>query len=94
MDEPSTFSGATTVTAGSVHVTDSAALGATTSGTTVSSGAELWVDAGGLNLPEALIIGGTGLGPAGALNISTVINSTWSGPITASANTLLTAEAP
>jgi len=92
LDDASSYTGATTVSAGSVRVTQSAALGAAAAGTTVQSGAELWLDATGLNVSDALSVGGTGLGTAGALNLSAVINSTWSGPVTATADTLMTAD--
>jgi autotransporter-associated beta strand protein len=92
LDEANSYGGATTVTAGRVHVLDSTAFGSAASGTTVASGAEVWLDAGGLNVPEPLTIGGTGLGTAGALNIGVLMNSTWSGRITASADTLFTAD--
>jgi hypothetical protein len=72
-------------------VANSAAFGSAAGGTTVSSGAELLVDASGLNIPEPLTIGGSGLGPAGALTVGDTMNSIWSGKVTASADTVFAA---
>ena len=89
----STFTGATTVQQGRLFVTDSSALGATNSGTTVQWGSELWVDAPGLIVPEPLTLGGVGVdGSAGAFNATAnAAGSTWSGKITVTTNTVLTA---
>ena len=89
-----TYSGATTVQQGKVYVTDSAAFGTESNGTTVQAGSELWIDAPSLVIPEPLVIGGVGVdGTAGALNASAnSVASTWSGKITTSAtSTVFTA---
>jgi autotransporter-associated beta strand protein len=84
------YSGATTVQQGQLQITDSAALGGTTNSATVQPGAELWVAAGGLTVPEALSLSGTGSGGGGALVVSSG-SSTWSGNVTATADTTLSA---
>jgi autotransporter-associated beta strand protein len=88
----STYTGATTVQAGQLHVTDSAALGATNSGTTVQSGSGLWVAAGGLTIREPLTLSGSGVSGEGALVAAELMGaSTWSGPLTVTADTVMTA---
>ncbi len=87
-----TYAGATTVASGAVlRVADSAALGDTSSGTTVADGGTLMLDAllGPINIGnEALTLSGTGSG-SGAL-VSAGINS-YAGAITLAGNTLITA---
>ena len=62
------YTGATSVTAGILDVSNSGALGATTAGTIVSAGATLQLD-GGVNLSnEPLTISGVGAGGIGAIN--------------------------
>jgi autotransporter-associated beta strand protein len=91
LNQANSYTGTTTINAGSVHVSNSSAFGTAASGTVVQSGAEVWIDADGLNIPEPLTIGGVGLGSAGALNIGDTMNSIWSGQLTLSADTLVTA---
>lgn len=83
-----TYDGATAVNAGTLRVTSSTALGSAAGGTTVAPGAELWVDAGGLNLPEPLTVQGEGALGAGALQARTGA-STWSGPVALTGDTVL-----
>jgi len=85
----STYAGATTVTAGSLKVASSTALGASATGTTVANGAEIWVDAAGLNIPEPLALSGAGIDGLGAAFNASAAGSTWSGPITATSGTVL-----
>lgn len=87
----STYTGPTTVSAGSLKVTSASALGAATGGTTVADGAELWVDGVGLTIPEPLTLAGAGsFGLGAAFNLpGTTTGATWSGPVTASADTTL-----
>jgi len=61
------YSGATTVSAGILSVGNGSALGATTAGTTVASGASLELQGGVSVGAEALSLAGTGSGGAGAL---------------------------
>ena len=77
------FTGAVTVSAGSLEVQSANALGSTAVGTTVNSGAELrlWHSTGVTVAAEGLNLNGTGIGSAGALrNINA--NNTWQGAIT------------
>ncbi len=66
LSRANTYSGATTVSAGSVSVTNAAGLGATTAGTTVASGATLSLDNVAIGT-EGLTINGAGVGGNGAL---------------------------
>ena len=66
LSRANTYSGATTISAGSVSVTNAAGLGATTAGTTVASGATLSLDNVAIGT-EGLTINGTGVGGNGAL---------------------------
>ncbi|MEZ0276572.1 MAG: beta strand repeat-containing protein, partial [Roseimicrobium sp.] len=76
-----THTGATTVTAGVLEIQNGAALGGTTTGTTVQGGAALELSGGITVNGEALAITGSGIGGNGALrNISG--NNTYGGLIT------------
>ncbi len=76
-----TYSGTTSVTAGVLNVQNATALGGTTAGTTVSSGAALQLQGGIAVANESLSIGGAGVSGTGALrNISG--ENEWSGAIT------------
>ncbi len=87
----SSYTGTTIVQQGQLHVTDSTALGATNGSTTVQSGSGVWVDAGGLNVPEPLTLSGSGVSGEGALVMADFIGaSTWSGPLTVVGDSLLT----
>ncbi|MFZ0322924.1 MAG: autotransporter-associated beta strand repeat-containing protein, partial [Actinomycetes bacterium] len=74
--------GATTVGAGIVRVQAATALGGTTAGTTVASGAAIEIDGSGLAITEPVTsLIGTGVGGTGALrNLGNA--NTWSGAIT------------
>ncbi len=77
----STYTGLTTVSVGVLAITSNGALGTTGSGTIVSNGAQLRLDASGINVAEPLTIRGDGVGTTGALyNLSGT--NTYSGPIT------------
>ncbi|MFG1453793.1 autotransporter-associated beta strand repeat-containing protein [Xanthobacter sp. V2C-8] len=93
-----TYSGATTVTSGTLRISSAAALGATSAGTSVASGATLLLDnpsVGSSTLTfnaEPLTLAGTGVGGNGALqtasfNVTSFIG--FSGPITLAADTLI-----
>jgi autotransporter-associated beta strand protein len=87
------YHGQTTVQTGKLYLQDSAALGGTTNNAAVQAGAELWLDAGSMTIPESLTIGGTGVdGTVGAFNASdNAAAAVWSGPITLTTNTVFTA---
>jgi fibronectin-binding autotransporter adhesin len=87
-----TYAGATTVQQGQLLLTDSAALGATNVGTTISGGAETHLTLGGLAIAEPLALSGSGVSGGGAFIVDAGASS-WSGPITASAYTLFAAAA-
>ena len=87
-----TYTGATTVSAGTLNIQNNTALGATSAGTTVSNGAVLEIEAGANgNLTvgaEALTLNGTGVSGNGALRNVAGTNS-YAGAITlASASTI------
>ena len=65
----SDYTGATTVSAGTLKITAASSLGGTGTGTTVSSGATLDV-AGAVTSAEPLTISGTGVSSAGAVNFT------------------------
>ena len=86
-----TFSGLTTVSAGAINVQNSSALGGTNSGTTVASGATLFLSGGVTVTNEPLSLNGTGLAALGALRNFTN-NNAWNGPITLAAATTIGAD--
>ena len=61
-----TYTGATAITAGTLSISDGAALGTTAGATTVSSGATLALS-GGITTGEAITLNGTGVASGGAL---------------------------
>ena len=74
-----TYAGSTTVSAGTLIVTNGSSLGTTAAGTSVTSGAMLQLN--GVSISgEALTINGTGVGSAGALSNVTGASS-WTGSI-------------
>ncbi len=83
-NQTNSYSGLTSITAGSLIITKASALGASTSGTVVSSGAALVLGAGVTMGAESLSLAGTGLSTAGALRAQSGTSS-WAGLITLSA---------
>ncbi|XKH39012.1 autotransporter-associated beta strand repeat-containing protein [Azospirillum doebereinerae] len=81
------YTGATTVSAGTLVAAHNNALGTTAGGTTVSTGATLAL-ANGVTLAEALTIGGVGVSSAGALQVTSG-SATVSGAITMSSATTI-----
>ena len=84
-----TYAGATAINAGSLNIQHANALGATTAGTTVASGAALEIQGGITTAAEALTLNGTGVtSTSGALrNVSG--NNTYAGAISlATASTI------
>ena len=86
-----TFLGEVVVNAGTLAVTDANALGATSTGTRIISGATLDISNSITLDSEALTLAGSGVGGVGALTSSTGLN-TVSGPITLSGDTLITSQ--
>ena len=75
------YSGATTITGGTLTATSANALGSTAAGTTVSAGGALQIQGGITTAAEDLTIGGTGIASGGALrNVSG--DNTYAGAIT------------
>ena len=86
------YSGLTTISAGVLNIQNPSALGATNSGTTVASGAQLQLQGGVTIAGEALSLNGTGLINSGALrNVSG--SNLWSGTITLAAASTINADA-
>jgi autotransporter-associated beta strand protein len=76
-----TYSGATTVSAGSLNIQNANALGSTAAGTTVTSGAALQIQGNITTAAEALTLNGAGVSATGALrNISG--NNNYAGLVT------------
>jgi autotransporter-associated beta strand protein len=87
-----TYSGATAINSGSTSIQNASALGDTTTGTTVASGAALQIQGDITVGAEALSIAGTGVGGTGALrNISGA--NTYGGPVTLAGPTLISSDA-
>ncbi|WP_247871514.1 autotransporter-associated beta strand repeat-containing protein, partial [Azospirillum sp. TSH7] len=82
------FSGAFTINAGTVTVSNANALGSTTGGTTVADGAALALS-GGITVAENLTLSGSGVSSGGAL-ISASGTNTVSGTVTLNANATVT----
>lgn len=81
----STYDGTTTVSAGTLLVTNGAALGSAVGGTTVANGAALHLSGGITVTGETLNLTGQGISSLGALrNMSG--NNTWAGDITTVSN--------
>lgn len=84
LNAANTYSGTTTINAGTVTLLNGSGLGATTGGTTVVAGAKLQVN--GVNVgAEALSLAGDGGDGAGAL-LSVAGTNTWAGDVTLTAN--------
>jgi autotransporter-associated beta strand protein len=88
-----TYSGVTSVTAGILNLKNSAALGATSAGTTVTSGAVLQIDGSGLTIAEPVTsLSGSGISNGGAI-LNLANNNTWSGAITQGAASRINSDA-
>ena len=91
-----TYNGNTTVSAGTLQIGNATALGGTTGGTTVASGATLAISGGLTVLSENLTLSGSGVGGGGALRStsgSNTINSSTSASITIVADTTIGSDA-
>jgi autotransporter-associated beta strand protein len=83
-----TYTGATSINAGIVNVQNAAALGASTSTATVTSGATLQLQGGITGGANPLVLNGTGVSGGGALvNVSG--NNSWAGTINVASATLI-----
>jgi filamentous hemagglutinin family protein len=89
-----TYAGATTIAVGTLEIANAAALGATSAGTTVESGAQLSLNGGVSGIifnAEPLVISGVGVSSAGAL-LNSAGDNTFAGNITlAAASTIANA---
>jgi MYXO-CTERM domain-containing protein len=83
------YTGATTISAGTLEVTANNALGTAAAGTTVDSGAALKLTSVNYSTAEAVTINGTGVSSGGALVNSGT--STFAGQITAATNATIKA---
>jgi autotransporter-associated beta strand protein len=84
-----TFTGSTTVSAGTLQVNTNNALGAAASGTTVASGAALKLNNVNYSTAEALTLNGSGISNGGALTNTGA--STFAGPINVATNATINA---
>jgi autotransporter-associated beta strand protein len=84
LTKANSYSGLTTISAGTLTMTHAGALGSTLQGTVIANGAELDVQ-GNLTVGnEALTISGTGISSAGALRLVSG-DASWAGPISTAA---------
>ena len=88
-----TYTGATTISAGTVTAANNTALGATNGSTTVESGATLEVS-GGITSAENITITGSGVGNGGAIRSLGDGENTLSGTITLSGNARISLDEP
>jgi autotransporter-associated beta strand protein len=88
-----TYTGATTISAGTVVASSDAALGATNGSTTVADGAALSLS-GGITSAENITITGSGVGGAGAIRSLGDGENTLGGTITLGGNARINADSP
>jgi autotransporter-associated beta strand protein len=84
-----TFTGSTTISAGTLQVNTNNALGTAASGTTVANGAALSLNAVNYSTAEPLTLNGTGISNGGALTNNGT--STFAGPINVATNATISA---
>ena len=77
-----TYSGTTTISAGTLRLGANNALGTNASGTSITSGAVLDLNGINYSASEALALNGTGISSSGALMNSSVTGATYAGNIT------------
>ena len=82
-----TYTGATTISDGTLAISNATGLGTTDAATTVASGGSLSIS-GGITVAEAITINGTGHSSGGAI-IFTANNNTYSGAITLGATSTI-----
>ena len=85
-----TYTGLTTVSTGILKLNNTASLGTTAAGTTVTSGAVIDLNGVNYSTTEALTINGTGISTGGALINSNVSPATFAGTITLGLPTKIT----
>lgn len=85
LSSANTYTGATTISGGTVILQNANALGTTAAGTTVVAGGQLQLQGGITTAAEALTLTGTGPSSNGALNNASG-NNTYAGPITLAGN--------
>jgi len=88
-----TYTGSTTISAGTVVADDNSALGATNGSTTVASGAALELS-GGMTTAESISISGDGVGGGGAIRSLGNGDNTLTGNITLGGNARINVDAP
>ncbi len=87
-DGNNTYTGATTISAGTLYVNNDNALGSAAGGTTVSSGASLRIN-GSYTIADAIGIAGLGVANAGAIYTAQNVGAQISGAITLNASALI-----
>jgi len=85
LSNANSYTGATTISGGTVIIQNANALGTTAAGTTVNAGGQLQLQGGITTAAEALSLSGTGPSSNGALNNASG-NNTYAGPITLAGN--------
>ncbi len=94
LSDANTYTGATTVSAGTLKLGNATALGTTETGTTVSAGNVAALDLNGQTVgAEAVTLNGTGVGGAGALLNSNAAAASLSGLVTLATNSTITSTA-
>jgi autotransporter-associated beta strand protein len=86
------YTGATTISAGTLKLGHATALGTAAAGTTVASGAVLDLNGKNISNEEALTISGTGISSGGALINSSATGATYAGLLTLAANSSIVGE--
>jgi autotransporter-associated beta strand protein len=86
------YTGATTVSAGTLKLGHATALGTAAAGTTITSGAVLDLNGQNISNEEALTISGTGISSGGALINSSSTAATFGGLLTLADDTLIVGE--
>ncbi len=91
LTRPNQFSGAVTVSAGTLDIRDSMSLGVIDGATTVTAGATLLVNGSSLSIPEYITISGTGMLYTGAIR-NTGGNNSLTGVVTLGAAAMIEAD--
>jgi autotransporter-associated beta strand protein len=83
-----TYTGATTISAGTLEISNATALGTSAGTTTISANAALNIS-GGITVAEPITINGTGVSSGGAIKFTSG-NNTYSGAITLGSDSTIT----
>jgi autotransporter-associated beta strand protein len=86
-----TYTGATTISAGTLYIVNASGLGNSSTGTTVSNGATLKIGTTGQTISEPITINGTGVSNVGAIYFVETNNS-YEGAITLGSNSTITSD--